>query len=413
MRIGRACLAIAGLIAALVGAPRAGLACSWPAVLEADTLNVAYPDANATYWVTHFAGVPGARIRIEGSYPAARYFSFHAYDEAQRPVGSLADFEIAPDAGSSNPFVVPGAAAGGSYTAFIEFSARPTEPAPNTLYAGATTEGAPNPAGMIIYRVYVPDQAGDLAGGVPLPELTLETMDGAIALPLGSCDPVPPSTGSQLQKLIRESSFPNQVPRAVPWPPAQDPPEFVKFYSLATNVIDRLPPNPATDAIPRDTSGSFLSNRHINYLFALTARSLGDVFVMRARAPVAPDTRGGADPTDPADVRYWSVCQNDFITQRFIACLADFEVAVDPDGFFTIAVSDPDDKPATAKNWLPWGGPYYEGSVIYRHMLPSPGFTGAIQNVQYGQSPREVMGAYFPEAAYCTTSEFDAGTCFG
>lgn len=411
MKIARAALCLAAL-AAVVAAPAAGRACSWPLVIEADTFNVAYPDANATYWVTHVAGVPGTRIRIDGAYPAARYFSFHAYDELQRPVGALADREIAPVAGSENPFVEPGAPAGGSYTAFVEFTAPPADPAPNTLYAGATNEGAPNPSGVIIYRVYVPDDAGDLAGGVPLPALTLETPDGRVALFLGSCEPLPPSAGSPLSTLIRETSFPNAVPRAIPWPPAQDPPEFVKFYSLATNLIDRLPPNPATDAIPRDTSGGFLSNRHINYLFALTSREFGDVFVMRARAPVAPDTRAGADPTDPADVRYWSVCQNDFPTQRFIACLADYQVRVDADGFFTIAVSDPDDKPATAKNWLPWGGPFYEGNVIYRHMLPSPGFPGAIQRVAYGQNPRAVMGDYFPEAAYCSAAEFDAGTCF-
>ena len=411
MRIRRFGLAI-GVLLTLVGVPGPGHACSWPFVLEADTLNVAYPDQNATYWVTHLVGLPGTRIRIDGVYPDARYFSFHAYDELQRPVGSLADREIAPAAGSTNPFVTPGAQAGGSYTAFVAFTPPPADPAPNTLYAGATNEGAPNPAGTIIYRVYVPADAGDLAGGVPLPSLTLETADGAVALPLGSCEPLPPSSGGQLQTVIRESSFPNAVPRVVPWPPAQDPPEFVKFYSLATNLIDRLPSNPATDAIPRDTSGGFLSNRHINYLFALTSRSLGDVFVMRARAPIAPDTRGGAEPTDPADVRYWSVCENDFLTQRFVACLADFQVTVDPDGFFTIAVSDPDDRPATAKNWIPWGGPYYEGSVIYRHMLPSSGFAGAIQKVAYGQDPRTVMGDYFPQAAYCSAAEFDAGACF-
>jgi hypothetical protein len=411
MRIRRA-LALAALLASVVAVPGAGNACSWPLVFEADTFNVAYPDENATYWLTQFVGLPGSRIRIDGVYPDARYFSFHAYDPLQRPVGSLADREIAPAAGSLNPFVTPGATPGGSYTAYVEFTPPPDDPAPNTLYAGETNEGTPNPAGTIIYRVYVPDDASDRAGGVALPELTLETANGAIALPLGTCEPLPPSSGGQVSTLIRESSFPNAVPRVVPWPPAQDPPEFVKFYSLATNLIDRLPSNPATDAIPRDTSGGFLSNRHINYLFALTSRSLGDVFAMRARAPVAPDTRAGAHLTDPADLRYWSVCENDFLTQRFIACLADFQVQVDGDGFFTIAVSDPDDRPASAVNWLPWGGPFYEGNVIYRHMLPAAGFAGAIQNVAYGESPRDVMGDYFPEAAYCSTAEFEAGTCF-
>ncbi len=90
--------------------------CSWPAKIDADTLNFAYPDESATYWVTRFVSIPGAHLEIHGTYPDARYFSFHAYDELQRPVGSLADFEIAPDAGSLNPFVTPGTPPGGAFT---------------------------------------------------------------------------------------------------------------------------------------------------------------------------------------------------------------------------------------------------------------------------------------------------------
>lgn len=402
----RALLATAALAAALV-IPNPAAACSWPTVFEADTTNIAYPDQNATYWVTRFTAVPGARIRIDGAYPDARYFSFHAYDEAQRPVGSLADLEIAPNPGGSNPFAEPGAEPGDPYTAFIEFTAPPDDPAPNTLYAGEIPEGAPNPAGSIIYRVYVPDEPGEHGA---LPHMTLEAAGQSV--PLGTCQAMPPSTGQNVNNAIRDSSFPDEVPRALPWPPAQDPPAFVKFWSLSTNVLDRFPPNPATDAVPRDTSGGYLSNQHINYLFALTARTHGEVFAMRAKAPTAPDTRAGAHPTDPADVRYWSVCQNDFAAQRFVACLADFEVEVDGDGWFTIVVSDPDDRPATAANWLPWGGPFYEGNVIYRHMLPSAGFAGAIQNVRYGQSPAAVMGDHYPRAAYCSAEDFDRGACF-
>ena len=410
MRRTRTALSIAMAAAAIpaVTVP-AAQACSWPTVIEADTVNLAYPDTGATYWGTRFAAVPGARLRIDGSYPAARYFSFHAYDEAQRPVAGLADLEIAPNPGNDNPFVTPGAPAGGSYTAFIDFSAPPPDPAPNTAYAGEMDDGSPNPGGFILYRVYVPDDQADPAGSVPLPTLTLETNDGAVALPLADCDPVPPSAGAPLTQVVRGSSFPNEVPRAIPWVPAQDPPQFVKFWSLSANVIDRVPSNPATDPLPRDTSGGFLSNKHINYLFALTSRSLGDLFVMRAKAPTAPDTRAGEDVTTARDMRYWSICQNNFVSQRFVQCLGDHEVVVDDDGFFTLVVSDPDDRPANAANWLPWGGPYYDGNVIYRHMLPARDFDGAIQRVPYGTPASAVMGDFFPAAAYCDQATFESG----
>ncbi|HEX2239644.1 MAG TPA: hypothetical protein VHJ82_00660 [Actinomycetota bacterium] len=60
-------------------------------------------------------------------------------------------------------------------------------------------------------------------------------------------------------------------------------------------------------------------------------------------------------------------------------------------------------------NWLPWGGAYYDGVVIYRHMLPAPRFRQAIQNVPEGTPPEKVLGDYFPRAAYCDAATFEQG----
>ena len=408
---------LATIVLALPVASRAvetpALGCSWPVKLDADTLNTAFPDESATYWGTRFVSLPGARLVIRGSYPAARYFSFHAYDDAQRPVGALADREISPDAGSVNPFVTPGADPGGSYTAFVEFTAAPPEPAPNTLYAGAMADGTPNPGGFILLRVYVADDPADATGGVPLPDLSLE-LPGGVTIPFARCEPLPPSTGGAFTEAIRESSFPDAVPRIVPWLPATTTPEFRRFYGLDRNVWDRVPPNPVTDPVPR-FQGGFLSNMHIAYLYKILSREFGDVFVFRAKAPTFPDTRppGTGSPTDATEVRYWSICENEFATQRYIGCVADHQTVVAPDGFFTFVVSDPADRPdnataANGVNWLPWGGPFYDGLIIYRHMLPALSFTAAIQNVPEGTDPATVMGDYFPRGGYCTTEAFES-----
>jgi len=39
--------------------------------------------------------------------------------------------------------------------------------------------------------------------------------------------------------------------------------------------------------------------------------------------------------------------------------------------------------------------------LIYRHMLPSPHFAEAIQNVPYGTPVEDVMGEYALQASYC------------
>ncbi|MGH2725753.1 MAG: hypothetical protein ACRDKS_02130, partial [Actinomycetota bacterium] len=370
--IAAAMLTVASAQLAARSAETPPVGCSWPAKIDADTLNTAFPDESATYWATRFVSIPGARLEIHGTYPAARYFSFHAYDELQRPVGSLADREIAPDAGSVNPFVTPGAEAGGSYSAFVEFTAKPAAPAPNTLHAGATAEGIPNPAGFILMRVYTPDDPADPAGGVPLPLVTV-VLPGDIRVPFAACEPLPPSTGGAVTQAIREASFPDAVPPVIPFVPTESTPEFRRFFGLDRNVWDRVPPNPVTDPIPR-FQGGFLSNQHIAYLYRILSREFGDVFVLRAKAPMFPDTRAGDDPTEPTQVRYWSICENELATQRFVACLADHQSVVDEDGFMTFVISDPDDRPANAQNWIPWGGIFYDGLVIYRHMLPAAPF---------------------------------------
>jgi hypothetical protein len=96
-------------------------------------------------------------------------------------------------------------------------------------------------------------------------------------------------------------------------------------------------------------------------------------------------------------------------TQRFVECVADYEAVVDEEGFVTVVVSDPEDRPANAANWLPWGGPYYDGLLIYRHMLPAPDFAEAIQNVPEGAPAASVMGDYFPQVRYCSKETFEAG----
>src|SRR5206468_1128001 len=83
--------------------------------------------------------------RIQGRFPHARYISYNVYDPAQRPLDALADSELRPDPGSSNPFL-PGAdrtVANRSYTAFVDFGPIPPQKAPNTLYSGTGQNGAP------------------------------------------------------------------------------------------------------------------------------------------------------------------------------------------------------------------------------------------------------------------------------
>ena len=133
-------------------------------------------DTNAVYWGGTYAALPGDAHPHRGPVPALALHSWNVYDAAARPIDALSDVQLAPDPGSSNPFL-PGADRARStqraYTAFIEVGPRPAQPAPNTLYTGDSR------GGTFLYRVYVPDAGRDAKGGVPLPRVTLESADGS------------------------------------------------------------------------------------------------------------------------------------------------------------------------------------------------------------------------------------------
>ncbi len=81
----------------------------WSATLRGDgEVLGAYPDLYCNYWeyTYNVEEHPDVALCIKGRYPYARYFSFSIYDdETGSAIGGINDNEIAPDAGSDNPFV--------------------------------------------------------------------------------------------------------------------------------------------------------------------------------------------------------------------------------------------------------------------------------------------------------------------
>lgn len=402
-------------------------ACGWVLQSDADVINVAYPDESATYWVAVIPNIPGAKLRIDGQYPDARYFSFNVYDPALRPIDGIADQNIAPTDGALNPYTQPGIASGGHYQVQVEFKTKPETPAANTLYSGATSVSAltiPNPLTLVLYRIYIPADGLPPNAGVPLPTLTLETAQGTsvISSQAGCTEPQLSTLIDQLSAIdlngtLIRINYPDQLD-ALPlrFPTASYPPTSAVFYGLPDvllRILNNLSPIELPAALQGTellSGGGFLSNSDAAYTSSAFSRSDGNIFVLRARAPTWRGANGvnfGAE-----NMRYWSICQNEFATQRYVACSADYQTAIDADGFFTVMVSDEADRPANAIadndiTWLPWD-PYPDGLLLYRHMLPNPAFAQAIQNVPFGTDPVSVMGDYFPSVAYCTKATAEA-----
>lgn len=405
-----------------------GLGCGWIAASDPDKANIAFPDSEAKYWVAAAPVSPQTRLRIDGRYPDARYFSYNAYDVALRPTDAVADFELTPaeKGREGNPFARKGAKPGGAYTAYLEYGPSPTQNPgvqrkPNTFYTGEIGLGPlkiPNALAVFIYRVYVSNTGEFFDGGVGLPTLTLETADGSRELgTLPNCvEPLLPSAGGAtppfgLNELLLGLDYPNQL--ALPFPTATNPPNTLKFFSLGDTAF-RI----AGNVTGQDTSmlggrvdsgsGGFLSNVHNAYTSTGFARSYGSIGMVRAKAPTyrgQPGVEFGEE-----QLRYWSLCGNEFATQRFTDCAADYQVPLDDQGFFTVVISDPADRPANATPengflWLPWGL-YPDQLLLYRHMLHNPEFAEAIQNVEKGEPLADVMKDFAPVGIYCDPNVF-------
>jgi hypothetical protein len=330
--------------------------------------------------------------------------SFNVYDLAQRPLDGISDVRLGPDPGSANPFV-EGAdrtrADHRTYTAFIDYGAPPPNPAPNTLYTGAGQNGAPNVSGTFIYRIYIPDRGRDDTGGVGLPTATVEptSSDGAPAESPCAGQTKPSISG--INELLAQQELPDS-----PFPGGTNPPTWRKFVNLASSLAINVVGSPNPGGLDLDTlggSGGFLSNKDNAYSSAPINRGWGQVLVTRLRVPTFPDTRPPPATMPGGQLRYWSMCQNDPPSQRFVACLNDDRTTVSRDGWATFVVSTPSKRPRSATaacgvNWMPWG-PDQRGVLIYRNMLPDPAFTQSVQRAAVDHEAA-TMGDYAPVSRY-------------
>jgi len=405
-------------MAEYVGGP--GTNCFWhygPFGVGSGKENVAFPEANANYWASIYVRPPGSTLKLKGTYPHARYMSIITYRISGTPLDGLADYQIKPDAGSTNPFV-PGNrrdARRRSFTLNLVAGVNPGYtlngvaglPARNDLYvedAVPTVEQTPvgpmNLEGMVV-RVYAPDRGTGLRGGVemPLPELTLA--DGTTLTGQAACDAIdaeakrlgtprlpdpnglhldtttyralryPDRLGTACNVLIRgcptDLTLPDalvQVPRPVPATfPATDPPvwraAYDRRYQLQLYTGDDAPganAHPIRDPIANPTRG-FFGNIHNAYLEMAINRRLGKVVVVRGKLPTTPATSRGEKRMGRGQMRYWSLCETEaVVTGATNFCVDDEQVRTDRRGYYTIVVSRRADRPRSvgAAHGITW-----------------------------------------------------------
>lgn len=393
-------LGISSSAAAGTGKPRQGLlaatddsTCRW----SEPTGNTAYPETHARYFKLALPRVrpSGLRLRLDGIYLSARYFSFQLYGAAFNALDALADYEITPAAGSQTPFVGitridPAVAPGGRYTVYVEFRAAPARRAPNTLYAGDLVLPGGQP--QLYLRAYLSQ------GTLRLPKVSYESGRGPLLQGLLSPQPTCVDDGGNVAKASAKAAN-DSAPAssdALLLPAAGS--REVKF-EVYRGVVGGV----AGSGVVYNQNAGFMS---------ATLRRGNELVLVRGRAPSFP---GNRQPVP--DVRYWSLCQNRKLSQAVVACVADREAAIDPSGFHYTVISTGPGRPAGADAahgfaFLPSAG-LEAGYLIYRQILARPDFVGAISRVPERGDPVVVLGDYAPVGTYCRSSVFAESVAAG
>jgi hypothetical protein len=424
------------------GRPKSVL-CGYFAGAAEEQHAVGYPDQCTCYFVSWFILPTGYTLRLKSQYPHCRYFSFTIANQlANGNLGggiNIKDADIIPDPdGSVNPFL-PGAnrnIAKRNYTVDIVALDPPANPAPNTLYIGTNRTGLLH----LALRIYLADQGWDGTGNVRLighgsglPVASVidtsgNVITGADVLTtlqvVKKKDPAYPL--SNWTALVKASSDPTNAPIL---PTSQ----FRIFWNLAYNVNGAfLENNPALRlaTYPVNSSGGFLNNPDNEYLSVGVSFSYGQVYVIRGRKPSTPTTVSGDTflPTVRPQVQYFSVnVGGSPPSGQGWNGTYDERIPTDENGFFTIVVSWPWNRPANAtlENGVVWLNPgagegYYVGarnhiSVVYfRYLNPDPSWA---QSPAYVPQPTTanpsaqeamVMGDYYPKGQYMSKAYFEA-----
>ena len=375
--------------------------CPWIPTNDATTNNTGYPDEQATYTAATIpVNVPaGDRIVIRGRFPMSRYFSFQAYD-GFRPgnvIDSLPDARILPTQGGTlnpNPAVLPD---NNNYTNRYEvtvlFQDAPSAPAlrqQNVLYAGSSSSrGALTK--QIVYRIYYPNNGrDDNLAGVPLPDLIYQGATGEIDLNKNS----PDQRSCNFMAAVEQNN---------------------RFFPAAG--VGQGQSSLAFRPVTATGTAVFYPNADATYLRAQPGKQFGDLVVVRALAQKTPALPPAVVP-DP-DVRYWSLCQNQLINTAVVECIADREMTLQSDGYFTAVVSLPEMRPALAYsqfgyNWLPFG-PATNALLALRQILARPDFDGNYDRVLAKPNAplSDTIGIWAPQITYCDSATFAANAGAG
>lgn len=360
---------------------------TWEPAYRGDDPKLLYlPDAEATYWRYGWKREQGdtSGLIIKGKTPNARYFSYNVYNDATKStLGSFADFQLATDDGSINPFTGKGNGSSANYTIVVLPEGTETD-AKNVLYfPDALTEVS------VFLRHYVAE--GNIEGGVPLPTVAIYDPLTESEAPAPESNKVPALSKQEAQKYLvpmlarvmaEFKEDPEALVEKLQSKRTGEPLDMKEL--IASQVVGKaftlFKPADKQYSLRLQTAGTY-PNQDNYYLGLPIVRSKEQSLLVRFKAPKL--TRSPADFPN-ADVRYYSLSQGDAFSYTH-GTIFDTDMKIDADGFANFIIADEtpemiEKAKALGVNFMPWKTDE-KMLLIYRHMLPNPDFKQGIDKV--------------------------------
>jgi hypothetical protein len=412
------------------GVPQA--TCFWfgPATMDNPATNLAYPEESAIYWGARFRLPAGATLLLDGKYPHARFMSLNAYLD-KGATDDLIDTEIKPSKGSVNPYKA------GANRYAPKRTYRVAVPGPDTTPRGFANVLDSSADGTkiqeLIYRVYMPDTAGDRSvGSLPKPSVKLKS--GKVLRGTKACRAINDSQRYFTMQTMPSNVYTALVNAAGTDPasnPAQDPLRWEKYFNLplalsifsygATDESSRV------NAKALGEQGAYYDNLAVKYTVAPINQAFGEVLMLQGKLPTTPSSGKSVKKMGSGEMRFWSVCSNSSpVETRGVDCVNDAQLKglTDAQRNYTIVVSRAADRPTEAVTgckvaWLDWGDAKDildrdSGTLILRNLASDPGFAHSTQKITLADvdvtkndnggvttdNQRGVLGDYLPTGTY-------------
>jgi hypothetical protein len=400
-------------------------------------------DKRPTYFMGQLAMPAGSSLTIRGKFPHARYFKLAMYRFERNTFVALggedlAAYDIEPDPGSANPYKVGAdrTVKNRNYTLHVLAEDAPKHRADrqkNTLYVGREEKTI-----QPVFRIYVSDESYDGAGlaaaDAPSTEgplftyeakladgtrLSKEEVDRQWVQTLGAAPP-PMDVDAWYALINSKDNDPKLDPDSAP---ARKEAQWELFWGMKYTLAGAFMPPEERAKLKLQTEMEGGGDPTTAYMMTYLSRRFGPVYVFRAKMPTFPDTYAGTKIMPDGQVKYWSVLTlASAPSGELWDGVFDMMVPLDKDGYYTIVVSRPEDRPknATRENgvtWIDWGpGEGLDdardrkdwGMLLMRFMVCDPTWEDSPAKVHKPGTEEAVMGPYYPRGYYTTKAEFEA-----